>query len=116
MVKRQMMTSLSGGAPGRSADGKAASRRMLVLLYIAANPGASNRQVALAAGIRADSQISRILSRMLDLGLAVNLTDGPNSGAPNAWHLTAAGEFAADAARRERIARARAVLERPEQA
>ncbi|HWY90658.1 MAG TPA: helix-turn-helix domain-containing protein [Solirubrobacteraceae bacterium] len=94
---------------------KTAPRRMLALLHIAAHPGASNREIAMAAGIRADSQVSRILRRMLDLGLAVNRSDRPGSGAPNAWHLTAAGQFAADAARRDRIALAAAARGRPEQ-
>jgi hypothetical protein len=93
-----------------------APRRLLALMHVAANPGASNREVAMAVGVHSEAQISRILGRMLDLGLAVNLTRTPRSGAPNAWHLTAAGKFAADAARRDRMARAAALPERSEQA
>jgi hypothetical protein len=89
-----------------------APRRTLALLHIAANPGATNREVAIAAGIRTDSQVSRVLSRMLELGLAANRPDTDQRGGfANAWHLTRAGERAANAARQDRcalIARARA--------
>jgi DNA-binding MarR family transcriptional regulator len=68
---------------------------MLALLHIAANPGATNREVALAAGIASDSQVSRVLSRLHQLGLAVNRPPEDRAGVANAWHLTAAGRRAA---------------------
>jgi MarR family protein len=71
----------------------------LVLLHIADHPGATNREIAMATGIRNDAQVSRILGRLLDLGLAVNRTRPPGSGGPDAWHLTPAGRLVAEDAR-----------------
>jgi hypothetical protein len=47
--------------------------------------------------------VSRILRRLLDLGLAVNHNGGKDPGGPNAWQLTLAGVHAADAAARSSI-------------
>jgi AcrR family transcriptional regulator len=53
--------------------------------------GPSNRQVAVAAGIADQGQISKLLARLHSLGLVEN-TGGDNAkGEPNAWHLTARG-------------------------
>jgi AcrR family transcriptional regulator len=66
-------------------------RTLMVLTAIAAEPGASNRQVADAAGIHDQGQISKLLARLERLGLAHNAGSGQPQGEPNAWTLTARG-------------------------
>jgi AcrR family transcriptional regulator/DNA-binding MarR family transcriptional regulator len=51
----------------------------------------SNREIAGAAGVRDQGQISRLLARLEGLGLLVN-TGGATAGIPNAWRLTPKGE------------------------
>ncbi len=67
-------------------------RTVRVLLAIAADPGASNRGVADAAGIADQGQISKLLTRLGNLGLIENVGQGHARGEPNAWRLTASGE------------------------
>jgi AcrR family transcriptional regulator len=67
-------------------------RTVRVLMTIAANPGASNREVAAQAGISDQGQVSKLLGRLLHLGLARNTGVGAVKGAPNAWFLTDRGE------------------------
>jgi AcrR family transcriptional regulator len=67
-------------------------RTVRVLITIAASPGASNRQVAAAAGIADQGQVSKLLARLLQLGLARNDGIGAAKGAPNAWFLTDRGQ------------------------
>jgi AcrR family transcriptional regulator len=67
-------------------------RTVRVLMTIAATPGASNRQVAAAAGISDQGQVSKLLARLLQLGLARNDGIGAAKGAPNAWFLTDRGQ------------------------
>jgi hypothetical protein len=52
----------------------------------------SNRQIADAAGIRDQGQISKLLARLEQLGLARNTAGGRVKGEPNAWALTERGE------------------------
>jgi hypothetical protein len=59
-----------------------------VLAAIAKHPGASNREVADAAGILDEGQISRLLKRLQKLGLIENTGLGHTKGEPNAWWLT----------------------------
>ncbi len=66
-------------------------RTVRVLIAIAANPRASNRGVAAAAGIADQGQISKLLTRLQNLGLIANAGAGQAKGAPNAWVLTAKG-------------------------
>jgi AcrR family transcriptional regulator len=54
--------------------------------------GPSNRVVAESAGVTDLGQISKLLRRLERLGLAVNTGGGHQSGAPNAWELTALGD------------------------
>jgi AcrR family transcriptional regulator len=64
-------------------------RTIRVLMVIGATPGACNRDIAQASGISYDGQISRLLSRLEALGLAMNAdTRVPPA---NSWHLTAKG-------------------------
>jgi AcrR family transcriptional regulator len=78
--------------PGLLTDPRALRARRCVL-FIAANPGASNRQVAAGVGVSHQSQVSTLLSRLEALGLLDKRADEP--GRPNAWRLTPDGERAA---------------------
>lgn len=67
-------------------------RTVRVLLAVAAQPGDSNRGIAARAGIGDQGQISKLLARLEKLGLVVNKSKVPGTGAPNAWDLTKQGE------------------------
>ncbi len=67
-------------------------RTVRVLLAVAATPGDSNRGVAARAGIGDQGQISKLLARLEKLGLVVNKSTVPGTGAPNVWVLTKQGE------------------------
>lgn len=67
-------------------------RTMNVLMAIANSPGASNRQIARAAGIEDQGQISKLLARLRQRGLIENGLSPQLRGTPNAWRLTARGE------------------------
>jgi AcrR family transcriptional regulator/DNA-binding MarR family transcriptional regulator len=67
-------------------------RTARVLTAIAEYPGASNREVATRAGIVDQGQVSKLLGRLLRLGLIANTGDNSSRGAPNAWRLTELGE------------------------
>jgi AcrR family transcriptional regulator len=62
-----------------------------VLGAIADAPGASNREVAEAAGIKDQGQISKLLARLEGLELVHNDGAGQAEGSANAWTLTAKG-------------------------
>jgi hypothetical protein len=66
-------------------------RTLMVLTAIATEPGASNRQIADAAGIHDQGQISKLLARLERLGLAHNTGNGQPQGEPNSWTLTPRG-------------------------
>jgi hypothetical protein len=59
------------------------------LLFVAAHPGSSNREVGVGVGLVHQSQISRLLSYLLGEGLATKRSDG--KGKRNAWRLTPSG-------------------------
>jgi AcrR family transcriptional regulator/DNA-binding MarR family transcriptional regulator len=68
-------------------------RTLAVLSAIAASPGASNRAIAGAAGIRDQGQASKLLTRLQRLGLIENSETSPAvRGVANAWTLTAEGQ------------------------
>jgi AcrR family transcriptional regulator/DNA-binding MarR family transcriptional regulator len=67
-------------------------RTLLVLAVVREHPGASNRQVADAAGVSDQGQISKLLARLEGLGLLANSSPGQPSGEPNQWHLTPRGQ------------------------
>jgi AcrR family transcriptional regulator len=67
-------------------------RTVCVLTALGSNPGASNRQVADAAGISDPGQISKLLTRLNHLGLIAKTAGEHARGEPNAWRLTAKGE------------------------
>ena len=66
-------------------------RTQLVLTAVAEHAGASNREIAHAAGISDQGQISKLLARLQTHGLLQNV-GGLGQGAPNAWQLTPQGE------------------------
>lgn len=67
-------------------------RTMSVLMAIAENPGASNRQVARIAGVDDQGQISKLLSRLQQRGLIENTVASDARGTPNSWRLTSRGD------------------------
>jgi DNA-binding MarR family transcriptional regulator len=75
----------------RELDMQLTYRTGRVLSAIAQYPGASNRQVADAAGISDQGQISKLLKRLEGLGLIENSCVGQTGGVANAWRLTAKG-------------------------
>jgi len=74
-------------------------RTMRVLSAVADNAGASNRQVAGAAGIVDQGQISKLLARLEGLGLVRNTELSVARGGPNAWRLTPRGREVESAVR-----------------
>jgi AcrR family transcriptional regulator len=64
-------------------------RAIAVLGERGASP--SNREVAQAAGVADQGQISKLLVRLERLGLIENVGEGHTRGEPNAWRLTAKG-------------------------
>jgi AcrR family transcriptional regulator len=81
----------ASGDPLRDLEMRLTYRTIRVLLALAANPDASNRQVGAAAGIDDQGQISKLLARLEKLGLVHNNGAGQVRGAPNAWLLTQKG-------------------------
>jgi AcrR family transcriptional regulator/DNA-binding MarR family transcriptional regulator len=85
----------SVGRPATPLDFRLTVRTHLVLTALArlgesgSNP--SNREIASAAGVRDQGQISRLLARLEGLGLVKNSGAG-RAGVPNAWRLTRKGE------------------------
>jgi AcrR family transcriptional regulator len=66
-------------------------RTLLVLSTIAESPGLSNRQISDRVGIGDQGQISKMLSRLCELGLIKNGGAGQARGAANAWRLASSG-------------------------
>jgi DNA-binding MarR family transcriptional regulator len=84
------------GAPQRSnplegLDMRLTYRTVRVLVAVASAPEASNREIAEAAGVHDQGQISKLLARLEHLGLVENGGGGAPRGEPNAWRLTARG-------------------------
>jgi AcrR family transcriptional regulator len=78
--------------PLKDLDMRLTYRTVRVLMAIATAPGASNRQVAQAAGVTDPGQMSKLLTRLDNLGLIHNSGAGYPKGEPNAWQLTTKGE------------------------
>jgi AcrR family transcriptional regulator len=67
-------------------------RTSRVLECVEHRPGISNREIADAAGIKDQGQISKLLARLERLGLLENTGQGTHhKGEPNAWQLTPLG-------------------------
>jgi AcrR family transcriptional regulator len=85
-------TRSSSGDPLDGLDMRITYRTVRVLIALGASPHASNREVATAAGISDQGQVSKLLTRLESLGLAHNDSVGHSKGAPNAWILTPRGQ------------------------
>jgi AcrR family transcriptional regulator len=85
------MPATSAPNPLRELGMRLTYRTVRVLLAVAATPGGSNRQVADAAGISDQGQISKLVTRLHGLGLIENTGAGSARGAPNSWVLTDRG-------------------------
>jgi AcrR family transcriptional regulator len=80
-------------------DLRLTARTLAVLRVVAAQPGLSNREVAVRAGIADQGQTSRLLGRLRERGLLENTGAGQRMGAANAWRLTNTGERVAGSVR-----------------
>jgi AcrR family transcriptional regulator/DNA-binding MarR family transcriptional regulator len=87
------------GDPLEGLEMRITYRTVRVLIAIGSGPGASNREIATAAGIQDQGQVSKLLTRLEHLGLIHNEGVGPAKGAPNAWTLTDKGRRVEDAVR-----------------
>lgn len=67
-----------------------ASRARACVLYLAENPGASNRKIASGIGIRHLGQASTLLARLEEIEVLTKRPGEP--GRPNAWRLSSQGE------------------------
>jgi AcrR family transcriptional regulator len=76
-------------------------RTVRVISVIAAQPGLSNFQVSRRAGIADQGQISKLLRRLVSVGLVENFGPGHARGGANAWQLTREGERLAENIDRE---------------
>jgi len=72
-----------------------ARRARRCLLYVAENPGASNREIATGIGVSHLGQVSTLLARLAKVGLLDKRSGRP--GHPNAWRVTRPGEQVAAA-------------------
>ncbi len=77
--------------PLRDLEMRLTYRTVRVLLSIADRPGASNRELGVAADVADQGQMSKLLTRLQKLGLVENTGAGHTRGAPNAWMLTKRG-------------------------
>ncbi len=81
----------SAGDPFAGLEMRLTYRTLRVMECVAANPGASNRQVGIDAGVPDQGQISKLLARLERLGLLTNTGRSRPKGEANAWELTARG-------------------------
>jgi AcrR family transcriptional regulator len=77
--------------PLRDLEMRLTYRTVRVLMSVAEQPGSSNREVGLAAGMQDQGQTSKLLTRLTRLGLIENTGAGRTRGAPNEWTLTRKG-------------------------
>jgi DNA-binding MarR family transcriptional regulator len=89
------------GDPLRDLDMRLTYRTVRVLLALAERPAASGREVADAAGVSDQGQISKQLWRLEHLGLVANSAPSSSRGEPNAWTLTPRGQDVAQAIQRQ---------------
>lgn len=88
---RRRRQARSHGDPLHGLEMRLTYRTVRVLVAIDANPAASNRVIASAAGIVDQGQVSKLLARLRMLGLVRNDGGDHARGEPNAWTLTAKG-------------------------
>ncbi len=75
-------------------------RASRVLAVVADRPGATNREVAAAAGVSDEGQVSRLLTRLRGLGL-IHDPSNTRPGQRHSWRLTARGREALRESRAE---------------
>lgn len=92
VVNRQARGQIRNRDPLEGLKMRLTYRTVRVLMVIAGQPGASNREIAEGSGIVDQGQISKLLNRLARLNLVENLGEGQEKGAANAWHLTARGK------------------------
>jgi AcrR family transcriptional regulator len=85
--------------PFKDAGMRLTYRTMRVLMAIAQHPQASNRQIGETADIADQGQTSKLLARLVRIGLVTNTGTHPGNGAPNSWALTEKGERIAQSIR-----------------
>jgi AcrR family transcriptional regulator len=78
--------------PFKAAGMRLTYRTVRVLSAIGEHPGASNRQVAAAAEVSDQGQVSKLLRRLARAGMIANAGAGAHQGSPNAWTLTPSGQ------------------------
>ena len=116
LAPRRPVPARRSAEPLRDLELRLTYRTVMVLRAVGQQPGASNRQVGIAAGISDQGQISKLLRRLERLRLVRNDGVGQARGMPNAWTLTsrgeeivrAAGELAGPAEPAERVSPRRA--------
>jgi AcrR family transcriptional regulator len=81
----------SAQAPSANPGFRLTVRTHLVLIAVSEHAGASNREIAEAAGVSDEGQISRLLARLNDHGL-IRDTAHASVGHAKAWQLTPQGE------------------------
>jgi AcrR family transcriptional regulator/DNA-binding MarR family transcriptional regulator len=90
VLKLRMSGGHSDGDPLRNVGMRLTYRTVRVLMSIAAESGASNREIGIASGVSDQGQISKLLARLQQRGLVRN-AGLPGKGAANAWVLTEKG-------------------------
>jgi AcrR family transcriptional regulator/DNA-binding MarR family transcriptional regulator len=90
-IPKRESLSTTAANPLRGLNMRLTLRTVTVLRAVGARPGASNRQLAIAAGVVDQGQISKLLMRLERLGLIENTTPQPSKGSRNAWTLTNRG-------------------------
>jgi AcrR family transcriptional regulator len=105
---KRRRVSESHGDPLRDLDMRLTYRTVRVLLAIAElgerGSKPSNREVADAAGVQDQGQISKLLARLQHLGLIQNRDTRPLRGEPNDWSLSPLGQQVERAIRRQTAA------------
>jgi DNA-binding IclR family transcriptional regulator len=91
-LSSRVATALLDPSEPKSLDLRVTYRTLRTLRAIAEQPASSNREVAAAAGVADQGQMSKLLWRLEGLGLIRNAGRGHVMGGPNAWRLTARGE------------------------
>jgi len=81
-----------GAMTARSARSSAQFGLALVADLGKAGSDPTNREIAHAAGVKDEGQISKLLARLQRHGLLQNTGGGQGQGAPNEWRLTPAGQ------------------------
>jgi DNA-binding MarR family transcriptional regulator len=82
--------------PFKEAGMRLTYRTVRVLMAIAQDPQASNRQIGQSSGMADPGQISKLLARLERIGLTINTGMHPGRGAPNSWMLTEKGRRIAE--------------------